>query len=80
MTEMGSVFLIRAFSTDHRYLPRRRSEIRIRRSTTKSEAAVSFCPGKLTQLETFRVGCIGAIGPENAPGGECRARQLAALG
>ena len=21
-------------------------------------------PGKLTQLETFRVGCIGAIGPE----------------
>jgi len=21
-------------------------------------------PGKLTQLETFRVGCIGAIGPD----------------
>jgi 2-aminoethylphosphonate-pyruvate transaminase len=21
-------------------------------------------PGKLTQVETFRVGCIGAIGPE----------------
>jgi 2-aminoethylphosphonate-pyruvate transaminase len=22
-------------------------------------------PGKLTQVETFRVGCIGAIGPED---------------
>jgi len=22
-------------------------------------------PGKLTQLETFRVGCIGAIGPDD---------------
>jgi 2-aminoethylphosphonate-pyruvate transaminase len=21
-------------------------------------------PGKLTQIETFRVGCIGAIGPQ----------------
>jgi 2-aminoethylphosphonate-pyruvate transaminase len=22
-------------------------------------------PGKLTQIETFRVGCIGAIGPDD---------------
>ena len=28
-------------------------------------------PGKLTQVETFRVGCIGAIGPRrDAPGGQ----------
>jgi 2-aminoethylphosphonate-pyruvate transaminase len=28
---------------------------------------MAFCsiPGKLTQIETFRVGCIGAIGPHD---------------
>jgi hypothetical protein len=35
-------------------------------------------PGKLTQVETFRVGCIGAIGPQrDAPGGGRRGRHAA---
>ena len=29
----------------------------------RREAGFILYPGKLTQVETFRVGCIGAIGP-----------------
>ena len=32
-------------------------------------------PGKLTQVETFRVGCIGAIGPPRDAGGGARDRR-----
>ena len=31
--------------------------------TAGAETGFILYPGKLTQLETFRVGCIGAIGP-----------------
>ena len=52
---------------DHRHVPRAR---RIRRysftefyNRVRDKGFILY-PGKLTQVETFRVGCIGAIGPE----------------
>ena len=51
---------------DHRDLPRaRRPALRVQGVLrARSRQGLHPLPGKLTQVETFRVGCIGAIGPE----------------
>ena len=81
MKALGFVPFLRAgdAGADHRHLPCagrcRRYEFKAFYEAVKARGFILY-PGKLTQVETFRVGCIGAIGPaEMKRGGRGRRRR-----